>query len=423
MINTIYELLVNLKEKGVKEIEPYLNIGHNPTIGNMYEGLTKQLLNKAIFKNLSLHVSSGKIKNIHGVLSNQIDCMIVTGKGENIPFTNDYIYEVNDVIAVIEVKKNLFSKDLEDAYNNLRSVSDIAEPNRSLDTALLRNAYKLIAKEELPEPKEVEKISLEKQLIYHSLVMECFLPARIIFGYNGFISEFSLREKFINYIYNKLDAKGYEKAFGVITLPNLIICGENTLVKTNGFPYAAGLTTDDWLLYASYNKKPLFLLLEIIWTKLSSIYSISSEIFDDEIIFEAPRPLLVAIPHKEGWEYQHINYTKQELKQLPEEFNWEPVQVSEVEFCLISMLCNGRKVYTDDKDFLDFLKSYGVSLDNIIRKLNLERILYLDTSEIKLLTEQCHCMVTPDGYFVGENKDGRMMRWSIQQSKKREENT
>ena len=105
MINTIYELLSLLKDKGVAEIEPYLNIQHNPTIGDMYEGLTKILTDKAIFKGLDLRVTSGKIKNIYGVLSRQIDCMIVVGDGEKIPFTEDYIYEVNKVIAVIEVKK------------------------------------------------------------------------------------------------------------------------------------------------------------------------------------------------------------------------------------------------------------------------------------------------------------------------------
>ena len=92
--NTIYELLYSIKDKGVAEIEPYLNIQHNPTIGDMYEGLTKILTDKAIFKGLDLRVTSGKIKNIYGVLSRQIDCMIVVGNGEKIPFTEDYIYEV-----------------------------------------------------------------------------------------------------------------------------------------------------------------------------------------------------------------------------------------------------------------------------------------------------------------------------------------
>lgn len=418
MISTIYELLSSLKDKGIAEIEPYLNIQHNPTIGDMYEGLTKEIVDKAIFKGLDLRVSSGKIKNIYGVLSRQVDCMIVIGEGDKIPFTNDYIYDVNMVVAVIEVKKNLFTSDLDSAYNNLRSISDIAEPNRSMDITLLRNAFKLITKTELPEPDEVEKLSFEKQMIYHSLAMECFLPARIIFGYDGFKSEYSLRENFIKYIYEQQKEKGYVRGFGAVTLPNLIICGENTLVKTNGFPYVVGLNTDDWLLYASYNQKPLLLFLEIIWTKLSSIYPISSEIFGDDIVFEVPKPLLIAIPHENGWEYLNFNFTEDELNGLPELVEWEPVHLSNIEFCLMNKLCNGSKVYINDVEFLEFLSSNDVSIDSIVQHLNSERLIYVDGIEIKLLTEQCACMITSDGFFAGENKDGRMNEWSNRQMKK-----
>lgn len=415
VINTIYELLSSLKDKGIAEIEPYLNIQHNPTIGDMYEGLTKELVNRAIFKGLDLRVCSGKIKNIYDELSRQIDCMIVVGEGDKIPFTNDYIYEVNKVVAVIEVKKNLFTSDLDSAYNNLKSVSDIAEPNRNMDITMLRNAFKLITKTELPEPKEIEKLSFEKQMIYHSLVMECFLPARIIFGYDGFKSEYSLRENFIKYIYEQMKENGYARGFGAVTLPNLIICGENSLIKTNGFPYVVGLNTDDWLLYASYNQKPLLLFLEIIWTKLSSIYSISSEIFGVDIVFEVPKPLLIAIPHETGWEYINFNFTEDELKALPESVEWEPVHLSDIEFCLMNKLCNGSKVYIDDAEFLEFLSSDGMSIDRIVEHLNSERLIYVDGTEIKLLTEQCVCMITPDGFFAGDNKDGRMREWSSRQ--------
>lgn len=411
MINTIYDLLSSLKDKGIAEIEPYLSIKHNPTIGDMYEGLTKSLVEKAIFKGLDLRVTSGKIKNIYGELSRQIDCMIVVGCGEKIPFTQDYIYEANNVIAVVEVKKNLFSGDLDSAYKNLKSVSDIAEPNRSMGITLLRNAFKLIAKEELPKPKDVEKLSFQKQMIYHSLIMECFLPARIIFGYDGFKNEYSLREKFIEYIRANQSDDGSLKGFGAVTLPNLIICGENALVKTNGFPYVVGLNTDDWLMYASYNQKPLLLLLEIIWTKLSSIYSINSNIFGDDIVFEVPKPLLIAIPHENGWEYLYISLTEKELNDIPAAMEWQPTYLSDVEFCLINKLCRGDDVFINDSEFIAFVQSNNESIDCIIEHLNNERLIYVDGNKIKLLTEQCMCLITPDGFCAGENKDGRMTKW------------
>ena len=50
MIKTFKDLLQDLKEKGIQEIEQYLNIGHNPTIGDMYEGLTKELMENQFLK-------------------------------------------------------------------------------------------------------------------------------------------------------------------------------------------------------------------------------------------------------------------------------------------------------------------------------------------------------------------------------------
>ena len=37
MIRTINELLIEIKNKGIKEIEPFLNIEHNPMIGERFD--------------------------------------------------------------------------------------------------------------------------------------------------------------------------------------------------------------------------------------------------------------------------------------------------------------------------------------------------------------------------------------------------
>ena len=193
MIETTYQLLAAMKDRGVEKIEPYLGIGHNPIIGDMYEGLTKKLMEKAVFKDFDMHVVSGKITNKSGEFSRQIDCMIVIGPGNKIPFTNEYIYEINSVIAVVEVKKNLFSSELSSAYDNLRSVVDIATPDKDIRINLLRDAFTGISKTELPEYEQVSELEERLQLLYHSLIVECALPLRVIFGYDGFADEFSLR--------------------------------------------------------------------------------------------------------------------------------------------------------------------------------------------------------------------------------------
>ncbi|WP_413227377.1 DUF6602 domain-containing protein [Bacillus altitudinis] len=63
------------------------------------------MLEKSIFENFDLRVVSGQIINKNKDISSQIDCMIVEGEGRQIPNTNDFIYDISQVIAVIEVKK------------------------------------------------------------------------------------------------------------------------------------------------------------------------------------------------------------------------------------------------------------------------------------------------------------------------------
>ncbi|HDR8134167.1 TPA: hypothetical protein QCY89_004778, partial [Bacillus cereus] len=228
MIENILDLLEALKEKGINEIEPFLKVKHGPMIGNMYEGLTKKILETAIFKELDLKVVTGKIFNKNGDMSNQIDCMIVEGEGEKLPYSDEYLWDIRNVIAIIEVKKNLYSDELESAYLNLKSAADLKLPEENMKISLLRDSYKSIVHEELPLHNDVEKLPFHKQMIYHSLVMDSYIPARIIFGYTGYKGEHNLREAFVKYLKENLNQKG----FGVVSFPNLVICDEYSLIKT-----------------------------------------------------------------------------------------------------------------------------------------------------------------------------------------------
>ena len=99
MLNTVSDLLQKLLEKE-KEILKSQQITHPGIIGDMYEGLAKNILDKALFKGLNLSVKAGFVRGDDGRLSRQIDCMIVEGDGEQIPNTNHYIYDFENVIAI-----------------------------------------------------------------------------------------------------------------------------------------------------------------------------------------------------------------------------------------------------------------------------------------------------------------------------------
>ncbi|MFD6990534.1 SDR family oxidoreductase [Streptomyces sp. NPDC059943] len=124
MIHTIADLLVGI----VREELPKLDDApakHAPTIGDMHEGLSSDLFNRALPDGLDLQVVSGFARDGRGRMSGQLDCMVVRGVGKRIPYTNSYVWHVKDIIVVVEVKKNLHSSELRDAFAQLSSVSEI----------------------------------------------------------------------------------------------------------------------------------------------------------------------------------------------------------------------------------------------------------------------------------------------------------
>lgn len=419
MIETIHELLVAMKEKGIEDIEPYLNIKHNPTIGEMYEGLTHQLMERTIFKDFNMHVVSGKIINASGKLSNQIDCMIVIGEGEKLPYTDNYIYNINNVIAVIEVKKKLFLNELSDAYNNLKSVVDITTPDRDLKIDMIRDAFTSISKMEFPNRDQLNLLEEKYQMLYHILIVECLLPIRVIFGYEGFSSEKSLRDKFVEYISRQADSMtGIKKGFGAHSLPNLIIAKENSLIKTNGMPYSITFNGgNEYCWIASYRRNPLLIFLELLWTRLTYMYDISTNIFGFNLIEEALIPLLTANGIKRGWEYKVIEYSEQNMVNMDKDAIWQPTILSQGEFILLNLLCQGEEVIIDES-LENWAKNLNENIQYIIEHLNNERLIYCENGFMKLLTKECKCVILPDlGYCAADDYDGRLTRWLMKYHK------
>lgn len=73
----------------------------------------------------------------------------------------------------------------------------------------------------------------------------------------------------------------------ITSMPSLIICGNNSIVKTNGMPYAIKLEVDgEFTWMASYRRNPIVLLLELLWTRLTYQYGLSTGIFGDELFDE-----------------------------------------------------------------------------------------------------------------------------------------
>ncbi|EOT2968314.1 DUF6602 domain-containing protein [Clostridium perfringens] len=324
MINEQVEILKYIKNKGQGEIESVIDRGvsHKLTIGEMYEGLTKEILEAIVspinnLLKLDLKVVKGFISNYKGELSKEIDCMLVLGEGEKLPKIDKYIWNIDNVLIVIQVKKEMQARDIQQGFENLQSVYKIgAEISEKIDMALFEDCYKGLVGEKLPIGDMVAVLPIEKQLVRASIMKNTYLPPRILFGFEGHKTEFGLRECFNQYLIKNTGVEGYSFA----SFPNLIISGENSLVKVDGLAYKAKIEENYAMCaYASCNENPLLSLLRIILERLSYKFEIdfTGGLDIDESKEEKLQPVLKMIPVNKGkleWEIEFSGIDKKGLK-------------------------------------------------------------------------------------------------------------
>jgi len=89
MIATVSDFLEQFRKYALSKIEKEeKDISHTPTIGNIYEGLTANILDRAIFEGLNLKiVEKSFIYNDSGLMSLEFDSLLVIGDGQQISFT------------------------------------------------------------------------------------------------------------------------------------------------------------------------------------------------------------------------------------------------------------------------------------------------------------------------------------------------
>lgn len=101
MIKTVADFLTAYLEAEQKSLHQQ-NVTHPVTIGDMYEGLTKDTLAKAVFSNLDIHIETG---SFIGECKTELDVIVAEGEGERIPHTDRFRFKPEQVLMVIQVKK------------------------------------------------------------------------------------------------------------------------------------------------------------------------------------------------------------------------------------------------------------------------------------------------------------------------------
>ncbi len=424
MISTAADFLEQFKRYALSRIESEdSDIKHTVAIGDNFEGLTAELLNKAIFEDLNLKmVERSFVYNDSGVMSAEFDCLLVVGDGQKMSFAGRYKYHIKDVIAVFQVKKNLYANDLDDAHQNLRSIIEVSEP-RDPDSyvgRLFSNAYKILTSKESPTTERRTRFTDRENMIYHYLMMEAFHPLRIVIGYYGYTTEHGLREGFVKKL-EQLIKSGPVRGYSPSSFPSLIICGNSTIIKNNGMPMGIPLSENDDFYFhvlVSSSGKPMYHLLELIWTRLSYKFSLGSAMFGDDFDSEATHPFISCKKKRMsatnwGWEFFYHDLTKQQLSLPLVSQPWRPTEIDPDKFSILHMLLKvGTIDIQTDREFLEFINDCKLDADKIVKELIDARLVYVDEGKMGLLVDELVTLITPDGkIYAGENRSGEMANY------------
>jgi hypothetical protein len=421
MIRTFGEMLEELRRTEAVRLDE-IEIRHAPTIGEMYEGLTQDVLDRAIPPGVDLRVVSGFAIDGKGGTTGQLDCMLVRGEGTPIPYApGKFQWHVKDVLAVIEVKKNLFGGDLNDAYQQLSSVSEITsswlstakgDADFSLDASM--RAYAECTGEIAPPAAEWSRMDPARHLLLHTIMFDQIAPVRIALGYFGYSTEGGLRRGFSALLADNLRVRG----FGPPTLPNLLVANGASLVKLSGHPYRHPLKSDGyWPILASSHINPTLLILEAIWTRISYLRPMPA-LFGEDLELERLSPFIEAQPviskgpdGSHGWMYRETPMTARQLADGPDHMEWAPVELDDEQNVVLDRLCR-EDVHTTDPQLLAFLAQAGRDPEEFFRSLIDTTLVASDGSRLELTTVQCQIVILPDGRIVaGENSTGRLERW------------
>jgi hypothetical protein len=420
MIRTVSDILEQFRRAEAERLDA-AGIKHAPTIGAMYEGLTQDILGRALPPGLDLRVVSGFAVDGKGEGTGQLDCMLVRGEGKPVPYVAGvFEWHVKDVLAVFEVKKKLFGGDLGDAYEQLRSVTDIssswlqsATGSAKFSLAPSMRAYAECTGEVAPPPECWHKMDPAKHLILHTIMFDQIAPVRIMLGYFGYSSESGLRRGFAGLLERNLKSHGY----GPPTLPNLIIGDGVSLVKLSGHPYRSPLRKDGyWPIVASSHVNPTILILEAIWTRISYWHAIG-DLFGEDLEVERLSPFLDAKPMISsapesplGWMFCERTMRAKQLAG-PNHEAWEPVYLDAEQFTVVDRLCR-EDVSMNDPELLGFLGRAKRNPEDFFQSLIDTSLVARKGNKLTLTTTLCQTVILPDGKFIAaENNNGRLTRW------------
>lgn len=424
MIKKASELLELFIKEETKKLG-LVNMPHMPTLGTAYEEITKQGIDQgfSIPMFLNLKVVSGFISAGDQLFSEQIDCMLVSGDGKRYGLTDQYIYNIENVLCIFEVKKTLRKEDLSDAMEHLSSINKQAsiyyaqkldqvtfEPNISSARKIYSQITGKVAPEKYPD---VFFLSLKEQILFYTLVKESLIPLTIIQGYDGYKTESGLRKVFFDLLQEKISSG--KRNMGVTGFPSLITCNEFCLVKANGMPFVTTIKDEhSWVAIFSTRYNSAKIILELIWSKISKHCNVEMP-WNDGLEMDNVNPLLVAeVIEKQnsvGWFYKSLE-VKEKLLKRKNDNTWEPVKIGQPEVALVDLMGINGGFLPIDTNLEYFLEEkYQQPMQIIIDKLIMTREFMRDGDSVRPINNLTHLITNLDGSGWVSSEGDRFNLW------------
>ncbi|MEZ9720027.1 DUF6602 domain-containing protein [Vibrio splendidus] len=418
MIKNIVEIIEAFIEKEI-EIVSEQEMGHMPTLGEAYECITKDSISKAIPNGINLHVVSGFING----LPEQIDCMLVHGEGVRYGRTDKYFYDIENVLVVFEVKKTLNKLDLVSAYKQLAPISKLAhdkffegiDNNNFPDcTDAHRHFSQITGRIAVNSWSELDYCPPKDAMMMSVLTQELLFPVKIIHGYGGYSTEYGLRNAFLDFL-EACDPK--VDHVSINALPNLIVSERFSLFKTAGLPFVPDCVDDLWPVMASSRDNVIELMVEVIWSKISSFYNRAMP-WGEDLNVDSCAALLLAEPLFDnyaqvgGWKYHTREPKEPTLQEARESSEWRPAFFGKSTSSILMHLQYNPHVDTQSDFFKGVSEEAGISTQDLRRDLLSSKIMAEEYGRyIRFILPAVHMLFLKEGGMAASDDIDRLEAW------------
>lgn len=422
MISKASELLEIFIREETKKLAGF-EMPHMPTLGSAYEEITKQGIDQsfAIPKHLDLSVVSGFVTIGGEMQPAQIDCMLVHGKGERYGLTEQYIYDIENILCLFEVKKTLKKPDYIDAMDHLASIrrkfaehfeQKLIHEGYEPDITSARRHFAQITGKIAPERYSgIHGLSESDGILFYCLVQESLAPVTIIHGYDGYKTESGLRKVFVDILEEK---KAAGAGFGIPSIPSLVTSNQHCLVKGNGVPFLAINDKDGWVAVFSTRHNSAKLILELIWSKISCHFGIEMP-WNDGLHMDSIEPLLIAkavrVGDEVGWMYNSVEFKEKRLKR-DDDNTWEPAFLGEAEISAINIMAARGGYLPLDEGMNEYLTSkHDVTVVEVGQNLIATRLFMRDGEYIRPILTHTHVVTLDDDTGYASSERDRLDLW------------